>query len=205
YLVLGVGESGDHLANLGAQKDSLAGRPEFKPLARFADRRLTSIGYASNALQTKLAMTDKDLNNLVAAARQALPQLGLTQAELARIIKDLDGLAKDLKQYLPRPGASLTFSFLTNRGQETYAYDWGEFPRVDGSKPLTLLNHVGGSPLVATVGRSKVSPADYQLLVKWIKVANGYAEEFLVPKLEADQKEKYEKFVKVAHPLLKRL
>ena len=43
---------------------------------------------------------------------------------------------------------------------------------LDGSKPLSLLQHVGGNPAIAAVNRGKVSVADYDRFVKWVGV--GY-------------------------------
>src|SRR5262249_581446 len=52
--------------------------------------------------------------------------------------------------------------------------------------------------------REKSQPAQYQLLVKWVKVANRYFEEFAVPKMDEDTREKYQKFAKGFHPLMKK-
>jgi hypothetical protein len=180
-------------------------RPEFKPLARHADRRITSISYVSKDLQVRLAMNDKDVTEMVEFAKSMLPQAELTAPQQERVGKDLDALAKDVRKYLPKPGATMTYSFLTGNGQESYSYDWSENNTLDASKPLTLLNHVGGSPLMAMVRRSKVTPEDYQLVVKWIKTFHRYAEEFVVPKMEADQQATYDKFMKGAAPQFKRL
>jgi hypothetical protein len=206
YLLLAVGASSAHVTQLSKGPNRLADRAELKPLARFADRRITGINYSSKALQAKAGMSKNDLNDLSKTVSDWLGQAGeMTDAQKKQLKKDLDDLAKDLKKFIPEPGATLGFSFLTDRGQESYQYDWSENLTADGSKPLTLLNHVGGAPILATVGRSKYSPEDYQLLVKWIKVANRYAEQFLVAKLEPEPKEKYEKLVKTIQPLLKRL
>jgi hypothetical protein len=43
------------------------------------------------------------------------------------------------------------------------------------------------------------------MMVKWIKVANGYFTDFGVPKLDDGQKEIYDKVTKIAFPLLKQL
>ena len=44
YLLLGVGPSTDELARLGGDGPHLDGQAAFKPLAKFADKKLTSIG-----------------------------------------------------------------------------------------------------------------------------------------------------------------
>ncbi len=204
YVMLVLGEANEALTKLGGDK-RLADRPELKQLAAHADKRLTSISYVSQALRAKVGTTKKDIDGLVELANQFLPRANLTDEQQERARKDLAELAKDVKTFIPEAGASLSFSFLTDRGTESYAYDWSESKHLDGSKPLPLLEHVGGSPLLAVVGRSKYSPQNYQMLVKWLKVANRYFEEIGVPKLDADKREQYEQIAKIAHPLLKRL
>jgi hypothetical protein len=205
YLLLALGESTDSLASLG-RGPLLADRPEFKPLARFVDRRLTSIGYASKNLLAQVVLSPKDVDDGVKVIKEdLLKQVELTEPQRARIDQDLRQLAADLKTFISDPGPAVSFSFLTSRGQESYQYLHGRHPSVDGSKPLPLLQHVGGNPLLAVVGRSRYSPETYPLLVKWIKVANRYFEEFGVPKFDAAEKEKYEQAAKVLHPLLRRL
>ena len=48
-------------------------------------------------------------------------------------------------------------SFLSDRGIEDYRYAWGDHGRIDGSKPLGLLQHVGGNPILGVVSRAKVT------------------------------------------------
>jgi hypothetical protein len=205
HVLFGLGSSAEHLARFGPGRDRLVERPELKPLARFADRRLTGVSYLSKDLVTQTATTDKEVNDMVKTAKGWLPQAGLTDRQQERISRDLDEFAKDVARFLPRPGAVLSFSFLTGQGQESYAYDWGQDNTRDASKPLTILDHFGGSPLFATAGRSRFSPDDYRLLVKWVKVFYGYGDEYLVPQMEPDQREKFQKFMKEAAPLFRRL
>ena len=126
----------------------------------------------------------------------ALKEAKLNPEQRKRIDKDLDALASDLKSLITEPGPSMSFCFLTGQGYESYGYDWGEHKDVDGSKPLTLLNHVGGDPILAVVGRGKHSPEQYQMMVKWLKVIAGYVDELVIPQLEEPEREKYAKFMK---------
>jgi hypothetical protein len=204
YLLLSLGDSVNALTKLGQDK-LLYDRAEFKPLRKYAKERLTSIGYVSKAFNARMATSKQDIDNFVKTADEYLPRLDLPEEQRARIRKDLQDLARDLKPFITEPGASLAFSFLNGRGKEGYSYRYGEFPGLDGSKPLTLLEHVGGNPLCAAVSRSKSSPEGYRLLVKWIKVANRYVEDLLVPQLNAEQKEHYDVVTKIAYPLLRRV
>jgi hypothetical protein len=206
YLLFAIGESGELVAKLdqAGAKDPLANRRELKPLARYADRRLTSISYASKDLRTKTSLNRDGVNDLLRDLKELVPLDELPEKLQARLPKDLEELAKDLKKYIPETGASLSFSFLTEQGQEGYAYDWSEIGRNDASQSLPILNHVGGNPILAMVGRSKVGLEDYDTLVKWIKVAHDYAEIWILAKLDDTQKEQYQKFSKAIQPLARR-
>jgi hypothetical protein len=204
YLLVAMGETNDHLAKLGKGK-LLADRKELKPLAKFAGKRLTSIQYASQSLQASTTWGKQDVESLEGAAKELLPWAPLSQKRRGEIVKDIKDLVKDLKTLVPERGAVLSFAFLTARGCEGYTYDWGQRPELDGSKPLPLLNHVGGNPLLAVVSRTRVSVERYRMLVKWVKVGHCYFEEYAVPLLEEDVREKYQGFAKAARPLFKRL
>ena len=59
---------------------------------------------------------------------------------------------------MPEAGAVMGLSFLTDRGIEGYQYAWGGHGPMDGSKPLGLLEHVGGNPSWAwSLGRRSAS------------------------------------------------
>jgi hypothetical protein len=204
YLLLSLGESTAHLEKLGKGKH-LVDLPDFKPLARFADRRLTSIGYASKALKAAAATNAGNLDSMAELLKTALDRAPIPDAKRKKIDKDLEKLADELKGQLPEVGSTLSFAFLTDRGSESYIYEGGDHPGLDGSKPLTLLDHVGGSPILAFVSRHTYKPENYQNFVKWVRVAGKDLEDALVPLLDPDKKETYEKFAKAAKPLLERL
>ncbi len=172
YLLVGIGPSTDYLATFGGKGARLAGRPEFKPLSEFADRKLTSIGYASQAYrQAVLAGSAGQLDQTIDLARAALARADLTEAQRKDLLKMLTDLRAGVANVEADAGAEMDFSFLTDRGYEGYGYDYGKHGGVDASKPLTLLNHLGGSPLLAVVGRVKVSPADYEKLARAVEEA----------------------------------
>jgi hypothetical protein len=204
YLLVALGGAANPVA-LIARGKPLAGRRELKPLARFADKRLCFISYVSRGLNTILADRKRNLDGLLKTAEVALPLAPLAANQRDQILKDLKDLVKDLKAVAPETGARLSFSFLTSRGWEGYAHDWGKYPDRDGSKPLSLLNHAGGDPLLAVLARSRVSAEQYRLLVKWIRVGHRYFQEYVVPSMDEEVRENYPKFARAVWPLLKRL
>jgi hypothetical protein len=205
FLLFSIGSSTDGLKRLGGEGGRLTARAELKPLVAAADKRLTGISYASKALRAKAQLSQEDIDSLAVVAGHALDAAGIPADKRKAIMKDVASLAADLKKNLPDPGASLSFSFLSERGYEGFDYQYGRFPELDGSKPLTLLEHVGGEPILAVVGRSKGTLEQYRAFSKWIKVAFGHAEPLIVEKLDKDQKEKYEQVSKAVLPLLRRL
>lgn len=203
YLLLSIGSSTRSLARLGTGK-GLVRMPELKPLEKFADRRLVSISYISRALMAQAGNSEEDIDDLLEVVNQLLPLAELKPEQAARIRKDAADLAKDVKRMIPEAGALTAFSFLTDSGIEGYQYSWGEQLVLDGSQPLGILQHLGGSPLLAVAGRSRHSPDDYELLVKWIKVAYGYVREFALPELNDREREQFERVVELFGPLVER-
>ncbi len=185
YLMVSIGGSTEPLTRLGGDGPRLDQRPEFKPLAKFADRKLASISYSSkefNRLASSNAL--RQLGSLVELAKAGLAKADLTEAERKAFLKDLADFNNGLKDSQPTAGSAMSFTFLTDRGYEGYSYDHGTHDDVDGSKPLTLLDHLGGSPLLAVVGRAQTSIEGYERLVKGIKTAYGRLDEIALEKLK---------------------
>ncbi|MFL5244431.1 MAG: hypothetical protein ACJ8FY_20210 [Gemmataceae bacterium] len=204
YLLFSIGDSFDHVSKLGQGKH-LLNRPEFKPLAKFAEQRLISLSYISKGMSAVIGTTKKDLDDMAEGLSSAIPSDAVPEEKRKQIKADLQDLAKDIKSLMGEPGASMSFSFLSNRGIEGYSYQGGDHKDVEASKPLTLFDHLGGSPILAVVGRNKYQPENYQMFVKWCKKAHGYVDELVVPKLDPQQKDIYDKVTKLVNPLLGRL
>ncbi|HTU19384.1 MAG TPA: hypothetical protein VMG10_15090 [Gemmataceae bacterium] len=204
FLLFSIGSTTDGIKQLGGEGPRLTSRPELKPLVRAANKRLTGISYSSKALAAISQTKAEDIDKLATMAEQALDAAGIPENKRKAIVKDVSGLARDLKKELTAPGASLSFSYLSKRGYEGFDYHYGEFPDRDSSKALTLLDHVGGDPILAVVGRSRGTLERYQTVSKWIKVAYGHAEPLILEKLSDQEKQKYEEATKQIFPLLKR-
>src|SRR5262249_28771081 len=101
---------------------------------------------------------------------------GLPEELQQKMKRDLKEFTKDMQRFVSEPGASMSFNFMTERGSEGYAYDWTKNHGQDASKPLTLLDHMGGDPLFFTLWREKYDPKSYEVLSKWAKVAYGLGE-----------------------------
>jgi hypothetical protein len=204
FLVLSIADSTAMLERFG-QGQRLAERTEIQRLAKFADQKVIEISYTSKELQGSQTTRPEDVQDMAKWVTNLLKSAGLTPEQEAKIRKDLKKLDKDLKGYLAEPGAQASIGFLTGRGAESYSFDWTKNTRLDGTRPLTLLHHLGSSPLLAVVSREKYVPEDYAQLVKWIKVAHGYFEEFAIPKLDQGAQDIYKQVMTSFAPLFKRL
>jgi hypothetical protein len=206
YLIAALTETPGQLKALGGPGKRLAAREELRPLAPFAERPVTGISFASKEWQALTGGAKKDLQAGVERILDLLKEADLSAEQKAKIHKDLKALAHDMKKYIPEPAPSLSFSFLNGRGSESYHYNWTKSERYGAAQPLTILKHVGGTPLLVFAERTPpYDPEEYKLLVKWIKIGWSYADEFGVPKLPEDVREKYQTFMKGARPLLSRL
>ncbi len=206
YVLVSLGEG---TAGLEACSDKLsnrlAGRTELEPLAKFADRRITSISYTSKEYATAFS-GDSAGAALTAQMEGLLKDSGLPADKQAKIAADLKGLTAGLKlPPPPQPGASLSFAFLSKRGTEDYSYNWSKSAGSDSTKPLTLLTHVGSQPLAFAVARAHGSPDGYKLLVRLIKLGHQYFDDLALPKLPDHVKQPYEAFMEDARPLFARL
>jgi hypothetical protein len=175
YLLLTVGPHAGVAERFG-NGPALASRPELAPLAKFADRKLLAVGYGSQVLAASLATTADDITNLLDMAKTGLDKLPIPEKRREAIDKDLKQMAQAMLAGLAKPGAGLAFTFLSDRGQETYSYDYGSNPHAVTPKPLTIIDHLGGSPLIAVAGAIGDPTPGYRELVKWIKVIYGHAE-----------------------------
>ena len=203
-LLISLGSSLDCIKNLGS-KERLIDLPEFKPLEKFADKRLTSIGYVSKDFLEQVNNNAKTIDDLRDFLDQMIPMAHFSKAQNNQITKDLESLAVDLKNMLPKPGSIMGFNFMTDNGYEGYQYNWGSHPHLDGSKPLGLLSHMDGNPILGIVGRRKVSVEHYDNLVKWGKVGWNYMEELALPRLPEENRAKAQAFLTDLKPLLARL
>jgi hypothetical protein len=204
YLLVSIGSSTEPLTRLGSGS-GLASRPEMVPLARFADKRIVSIAYVGQDMMKVLNGGQQQVDDAIEFLGHILPSLKLTDDQKAQIRKDADELAKTVKERMPVVGAMSGVDFLSEQGIESYSFDWTTRPGLDGTKTLGLLRHVGGSPILAVVGRGKCSVADYDLMVKWLKKGYGYFREYGVPNMQESERKEFERFADLYEPVLARV
>jgi hypothetical protein len=204
YLILGIGESADHLVSLESKK-LLIDRPEFAKLNKFADKPLTGISYVSKAFAEKSNQQQQQLESLLGMANSLVPQLPIEDDLKKEILKDVQGLDKKLYESDATIGAKLSLAFRSERGFESYSYNWSSQEILDGSKKLTLFEHLGSTPLAFGIGRTQYNPESYGTAVEFVKKLFHYGETAALVKATDEERTRYAKLRKDLLPLFARL
>lgn len=204
YLLVALGDSTANLQALGTGK-LLSSRKELAPVVQHAGERFTSISYVSEQMMRESNTLDRQLDGYVEMAERMLRLTELDPGLQDELIADAKQLVEDVKKYIPEPGARTAFSFISPRGLEGFTYDWSQQIGIDGSKKLTILDHLGGKPLAFSAGRTKYAPQDYELTVKWLQRGVYYFEQLGLPQLEQEQQDLYRQIRTEMTPLAERL
>ncbi len=159
WVVLSVGDSIDHLDKLvvpGSKGKSLIETPPFAKLVEHADKPLTGIAYLSEELAGTFAASKEDFEPMISGAVLAVD----ASDEAAEEIEEwLETVVDEYITRLPKPGAMLSYSFMTPKGYEGYSWQWSDKLPFDGRKRLSLLDHTGGTPVAVAVSRMASDPS----------------------------------------------
>jgi hypothetical protein len=204
FVLLSLGDSTDHLEKMG-KGDALAGNQALKRLEKHADQRVVSIGYVSKELAKGISSPDRTIDDMAGAAEEILSAAEVPSEDSKALVEDIRSLGNEFKKYMPEPSETASIAFLTSRGYEGFQYQTGARPTADSSKPLTILNHVGGNPTLFFATRTKESPEDYDALVSGLKRIAQRAEKIAESKADADDWAEYQEIREQALPLLRRL
>lgn len=204
YLLLAASPTTDYLATLG-NGDLLIDHEKLAPVRKHAARPVTSITYVSDAFMQNVSRPDQSIDQLVSLGTLGVGLAPVPEGLQDEIRADLTKLGDDLKTLLPKPGAVTGVSFMTDVGYEGFTHNWTENLYYDGSRPLDVLNHVGGSPLVMFAGRSKPNPAGMDILRTVVRRGLYYFDQLGVDELEPEQRDIYKQLRSDLDPLLIRL
>lgn len=202
YVLLSIGESTENLENFG-RGPFLADHAAIKRLEKHAGERVVSITYLSEEVAKNLSSPEKTISDLANSADVALEQAEVDEEQRQKIVADIKDL--NLAKYMPSPGETSAIVFLTDRGYEGFQYQTGKQPMLNSSKPLAILNHLGGSPLMCFASRSNDTVEDYNEAVAWLKKTAGHVEEIAEAKAEPEDWTEYMKYRDRVIALLGRL
>src|SRR4029077_11018493 len=108
----------------------------------------------------------EDVAQMMKGLKEKLDGAPISEQLKTKIGKDFDALGEDMIADVASTGASMSFEFLTGHGTEGFAYNYA--PRTGPTKPLTILDQVGGNPLVMLAGRGHDCTPGYKKMVKWL-------------------------------------
>jgi hypothetical protein len=202
FVLFSIGESTDQLEKLG-QGPVMADAAPIKRLEKHTDQRLVAIQYASKAIVQGFGSPQQSLDDLAVVADEGLAKMKVSEEHRKQIADDIRSL--NLSHYMPEPGNTSGVCFLTGRGYESYQYNDGHRPMMDSSKPLTILSHVGGSPMLLVASRSKQNIQDYEHAVAWLKKTAVHVEQITEEKSDPDEWAKYQELRKRIVALLERI
>jgi hypothetical protein len=203
-VVLTVGDSIEHLNKLavaGSGRESLLATKPFEPLRAMKQVPLTGVSYLSEPMQKALAPSAADIEQLADLSDTIADLADLPDGAADEARRSLGKVAEGYKRRLPVPGPWLAFSFLSEQGYEGYVWDWSKNLPFDGSKRLGLLEHTGGAPLAAAAFRVKNDPGQFEDLASWTDLGWSFFRKYLLPKADAEDREKLEEVDEHLAPL----
>jgi hypothetical protein len=202
YILLSVGESNDHLENIG-EGPFLAEHDAIKRLEKHADERVVSITYMSEEVAKNLSSPQKQLKDMAAGIDEAMEDEGISEEHRQQITEDIQELSES--KFIPQPGETSAIAFLTDRGYEGFQYQTGTQPMLNSEKPLSILENVGGNPLAFIASRSNDTVEDYDKAVAWLKKTARHIEEIAQSKSQPEDWDKYLEHREQVLELLRRL
>jgi hypothetical protein len=209
WVILSLGDSVDHLDKLvlpGAKGESLVETKPFAPLRADADKKLTTIWFISQQMTEALAAKGEDLDPMIAVVTAGLAaETDLSPEGKEQTAALMERARDEYAALLRDPADWLAYSFLTKEGYEGYTWDWSENLPLDGSRPLELLDHVGGGPAAVAVTRLKLNPARTTAIAGLVADGWNLFLEHGVPTLDDDQREKVDAFNEHIGPLGRKL
>jgi hypothetical protein len=200
YLIVSVAADNNHLKKFG-KGTPLSANPALTPVREHLTKpNLLGLHYLSQELAMLGYQTPEqqkaEVEKGLAPASIFLPP-GLGQ-KLSADIKDfIDYTAK----ITPKPSEIVSID-LDNRGMESYSYSKAISPKTDYARPLSVLAHMGGNPFIGVAGSSQSSKEDYEHLRNFCKKVYGYVNEFALPKMDKDTREKFKKYETIALPIV---
>jgi len=205
-VVLSIGDSTDHLDKLASPGDGkgLVSVPALQPLREHRSRPITSITYSSEKLNKLSVGSTADIDQLAEMSSQIAERAGLSDEAGAEARRGLEKMAETMRRQLPVAGPSMSYAFMTDSGYEGYAWDWSKNLPLDGSRRLDLTAHAGGAPLAALVMRVRSDVTRFEDMASMAGIAWAFARRHLLPRADADTREKVEAAAERLAPLVDR-
>jgi hypothetical protein len=179
YLVMTVSEKALQVKELGSGVP-LSSHPHLADILTAPPGKLTSIGYQSDA-SAKVSF-DLTWNNYFSRLyRSVAPALTLSNEGrlpewLEPLEEDLEWLDSEIGQHVPEFKGYTSYSYLIDEGQEGWIQRRSRAVLLDGSKPLAILDHLGGEPMIFLAQRHQFHPEWFGSARKIVKKMRNYLE-----------------------------
>ena len=195
YILIASGPDTSVIAELG-QGDSLVTRKEFQPVVKASPIALINVGYVSAGLMRQIGAMSSTIEQYASMAKAALELAEDIDAEMrTSLSSDIDELAADLISFQQEPGAIASYGFMTESGHEGFAYNWTKRRLPAPTEPMTILDHVGNSPIMFYASQVPSDPAAARVGKKWLRRAFYYSDRMIRQQLEmADDQESLQKY-----------
>jgi len=204
WVILSVGDSLDHLDKLvlpGRKGKALIDTPPFAKLAAEADKPLTGISYVSAGMAKALVGGPTDTEAWAKAAAALVTAGDLPDEAVLDAKAWLTKVGAEFGRRLPTPAAWLAFSFLTEQGYEGHVWNWAGNVALDGSRPLGIFRHAGGSPLAVAASRAAVDPKLLPLVGDLAREGWALLAKHGRPQMDDDEQEKFDLVSETLAPL----
>jgi len=200
YLILSIAADNNHLKKFG-KGNPLSAHAALTPVREHLTKpNLRGLHYVSQELAmlgyTTPEQQKQEIDKAMMAAGFVLPP-GLAPRLSADFKEMIDRAAK----VNPKPSESVGVD-LDNRGMESYSFTKAVSPATDFSRPLEILAHLGSDPFVGVAASSKSGKDEYQHVREFFKKVYGYVNEFGLPKLDKERREKFKKYEGVVLPII---
>lgn len=203
YLILALGDSTRYLSEQGAAL--LYDRAELAPLRKAADKPLLHMSYVSQAFLEKWNSADAAVGSLMKLAEAGVAAIPGEADAKRDLLDDVGALKEAVRKSSATAGARVGFCYLQEEGYDAFVYDYGSGKHLDGSKKLTLLEHLGGDPLAFSLVRGKDSAEQYATFSQIAARLFEHGEKLGLALLSDDDREEYTKFRDELLPLVGRL
>lgn len=204
-VMLVLGESAAKVLEGMSKGARLIDRAELRPVLPLLKQRLTQLGYVSKELASLGSWDAEEAESYKETLEGWLEESPLSEKQRERLLEDFEKMLKDLEPFHTKPGASVGASVMVAGGLESYGWDYSDYFGREAARPLTILEHVGGSPIFAYANRTGGWPQAYRNFSKWTRIGYGWFDELAAEHLPDEIKLNYQKVMAAALPVLKRL
>lgn len=153
--LLGISEDATLLDQVGSADATLLEHETIEVLKAELPEKLRQVGYLSKDFRNGIWQANMEGYASRIAAQVTLPLMQAADRNPAALqwIEAIKADAETIDSFLsanaPSYGPLLTWQFKTSTGAGGRVYDWTDTTALENAKPLDILNHSGGQPLMA--------------------------------------------------------